>query len=75
MRHLLIALITAAAALPFLASCSATVEPNYGYYGPTPGYYAYYDHYPRYHEYHRYYHPAVVEHHEPDVHGSITVER
>ncbi|MGN6370202.1 MAG: hypothetical protein ACTHN5_18250 [Phycisphaerae bacterium] len=58
MRSTLVALLTAAAALPFLASCSATVEPDgYGYYDTNPGYYYgpnyyYRDAYPRYHEYH-----------------------
>ena len=72
MRHLLLPLIAAAAALPFLASCSATVAPdgysNSGtYYSPAPTYYStapnyYYAPYPRYHEYHPYVYHHDVEH-------------
>ena len=61
MRHyLLAALLTAAAALPMLSSCTATYqEPAYGYYSPdyaAPTYYGYYDRYPKYYD--RGYHHA-----------------
>jgi hypothetical protein len=83
MRPILIALLTAAAALPFLASCSATVEPDgYGYYDSGPVYGPAYYPYPRYHEYRPYHHPYyhhydrhVVEHRGPEIHGHIAIER
>jgi hypothetical protein len=89
MRPTLVTLLTAAAALPFLASCSATVAPDgYGYYDTAPAYYGpsygpgyYYHPYPRYHEYHPIYRHAydrhaVVRHGDDhaEVHGRIAIE-